>query len=179
MCQQLNRPERGGRLSAGRGIALCLVPLLLMGCARGLGSISPSPLSTDEQQQALLAIVPHGTARDEARQRLQQAGIEFSTGQSQSVYYCTLWNRPDGGRWQLDVALLFDADGRLYATRRGDSETGIDSAGDAPLAAPAQAPSLRAAATQTEPAGAVVGDAPNSRATRQRTPFAERGSSTP
>jgi hypothetical protein len=28
-----------------------------------------------------------------------------------------LWNRPDGQRWHIDVALLFDQSGKLYQTR--------------------------------------------------------------
>src|SRR5690606_2661265 len=40
---------------------------------------------------------------------------------SNSIYYCDLWERPEGERWHTQVALLFDDEGLLYATRPADS----------------------------------------------------------
>jgi|SRR5579872_904026 len=99
--------------------------------AFGAGCTSPgtrlveSPLSVDEQQRAVLAIVPEGTSRDAAERRLKAAGIEFSQGGNGSIYYLTLWNRADGERWHIKVALLFDSAGKLYQTRSADSSIAV------------------------------------------------------
>jgi hypothetical protein len=89
----------------------------------------PSPLSFEEQQQALLQIVPLGTSREEVIQKLEAAGVEGAFGISDSVYYCDAWIREDDTRWHLDVALLFDQSGELYKTRRGTATTGITPGG--------------------------------------------------
>jgi hypothetical protein len=81
------------------------------------------PLSAAEQQQAVLEIVPRGTSRAEAIRRLKEAGIEFSPGRKDSIYYLSLWTRSNGQRWHINVALLFDPAGNLYATRPADSAT--------------------------------------------------------
>jgi hypothetical protein len=81
------------------------------------------PLSAAEQQQAVLEIVPRGTPRAEAARRLKEAGIEFSPGRKDSIYYLSLWTRGNGQRWHINVALLFDPAGNLYATRPADSAT--------------------------------------------------------
>ncbi len=67
-------------------------------------------------------MVPKGTRRDDALRKLTEAGIEGSFGISQRVYYCELWNRPDGSRWHLNVALLFDETGKLYKTQAADCD---------------------------------------------------------
>ncbi len=93
----------------------------LAGCASGRPSLVDSPLSIEQQQQAVLEIVPRGSSRDEAEKRLKAAGIEYRTGGKGSIYYLMLWNRPDGQRWHIDVALLFDQSGKLYQTRNGSA----------------------------------------------------------
>jgi len=92
--------------------------------------VVPSPLSFEEQQQALLQIVPLGTSREEVIQKLEAAGVEGAFGISDSVYYCDAWTREDDTRWHLDVALLFNQSGELYKTRRGTSTTGITPGGN-------------------------------------------------
>lgn len=92
-------------------------------CAAPGTSLVECPLSSEQQQQAVLDIVPRGTSRTDAERRLRAAGIEFSQGQKSSIYYLGLWNRPDGQRWHINVSLLFDKDGRLYQTRPADSLT--------------------------------------------------------
>src|SRR5437588_12580351 len=87
------------------------------GCASGHPSLVDSPLSIEQQQQAVLEIVPRGSSRADAEQRLKAAGIEYRQGGKGSIYYLMLWNRPDGQRWHIDVALLFDQSGKLYQTR--------------------------------------------------------------
>ena len=96
---------------------------LVVGCAAPGTSLVECPLSGEQQQQAVLDIVPRGTSRAEAERRLRAAGIEYSPGQRSSIYYLGLWNRPDGKRWHINVALLFDKDGKLYQSRPADSAT--------------------------------------------------------
>jgi hypothetical protein len=99
----------------------CLLSLASMlvwvGCATTSPLIVPSPVSTDEQQAQILKLVPVGTPREEALETLRREGVEVQQGASTTIYYCDLWQRPDGSRWHLDVALLFDRQGRLYRTR--------------------------------------------------------------
>ena len=103
---------------------LCLVlAAFVAGCASPGATLVECPLSGDQQQQAVLEIVPRGTSRAEAERKLRAAGIEYSPGQKNSIYYLGLWNRPDGKRWHINVALLFDQDGKLYETRPADSVT--------------------------------------------------------
>jgi hypothetical protein len=75
------------------------------------------PLPSTEQVQEILAIAPLGTHRDEVVQRLSKAGIAGNYGENQSLFYCDLWKRSDDLRWHINVVLLFDDDGKLYATR--------------------------------------------------------------
>jgi len=108
---------------ARRGVLGIALSALLTSCATSATSLVQCPLSPEQQQQAVLEIVPRGTSRTEAERRLRTAGIEYSPGQRNSIYYLGLWNRSDGRRWHINVALLFDKDGRLYQTRPGDSAT--------------------------------------------------------
>jgi hypothetical protein len=96
---------------------------LIAGCASPGGNLVECPLSAAEQQQAVLEVVPRGTSRGEALRRLKEAGIEFTPGRKDSIYYLSLWNRANGERWHINVALLFDPAGNLYATRPADSPT--------------------------------------------------------
>jgi len=104
--------------------------LLLAGCQLRRGRIIDSPLSFDEQSDAILKIVPPGTPRAEAIRKLNEAGIEGSTPAHRSIFYCDVWDRKNGTRWELNVALLFDEHGRLYKVRRSEADTGIYTPGD-------------------------------------------------
>jgi hypothetical protein len=96
---------------------------LIAGCASRNANLVECPLSIDQQRQAVLEIVPRGTSRDDAERRLKAAGIEFTPGGNGSIYYLALWNREDGQRWHIDVALLFDPSGKLYQTRAANAST--------------------------------------------------------
>jgi hypothetical protein len=96
---------------------------LVAGCASRNANLVECPLSIDQQRQAVLEIVPKGTSRDDAERRLKAAGIEFTPGGKGSIYYLALWNREDGQRWHIDVALLFDPSGKLYQTRAASAST--------------------------------------------------------
>jgi hypothetical protein len=115
-----------------RSSALALVALA--GCASLSTQIVPCPLTYSEQIKEVLTVVPKGTRRDDALQKLSAAGIEGSFGISRRVYYCELWTRPDGSRWHMNVALLFDETGKLYKTQTADCD--VTSSPDKSLAAP-------------------------------------------
>lgn len=115
-----------GRLHARAGAwCACLLLGTIAGCISGPKLIIESPLSPDEQQQAILKLAPLGTSRNDVLLRLDREGILYSQGASNSTYYCSVWNRPNGERWHLNVSLLFDKSGRLYELRRKESDTGI------------------------------------------------------
>jgi hypothetical protein len=106
-----------------RGILGLALAAMTASCAAPGKGLVECPLTDAAQQQAVLDIVPRGTSRADAERRLREAGIEFSPGQKNSIYYLGLWNRSDGKRWHINVALLFDKDGKLYQTRAADSAT--------------------------------------------------------
>jgi hypothetical protein len=97
----------------------------MAGCSTPGKPLIESPLSFSQQQQAVLDVVPRGTSRGEAEKRMRAAGIEFTPGANGSIYYLTLWNRKDGNRWHISVALLFDSAGKLYESRPADATTGL------------------------------------------------------
>jgi hypothetical protein len=105
-----------------RPLAALLIALASLGCSSVGRAIVPCPLTYADQEKEVLALVPKGTRREEVLRRLHAAGIEGSFGISQRVYYCDLWNRPGGQRWQMNIALLFDENGILYKTQVGDSQ---------------------------------------------------------
>jgi hypothetical protein len=122
-----------------RWTAASLIALSMAGCVSLNRAIMPCPLTYSEQEKEILAVVPKGTQRGEALRRLAAAGIEGSFGVSQRVYYCDLWNRKNGERWHVNVALLFDDSDKLYRTQVADCAVfaspdvkggrGIDSSG--------------------------------------------------
>jgi len=108
---------------------------LLGGCqVVGKKRIIPCPLSFKDQTRQILKITPLKTSRDEVVEKLTAAGIEGAFGAShlqqdevqKSIYYCDVWNRENGERWHVDVALLFDGSGLLYGTRQGEAKTGFE-----------------------------------------------------
>jgi hypothetical protein len=95
---------------------------LLASCASGRPSLVDSPLSIEQQQQAVLEIVPRGSSRAEAEKRLKAAGIDFRPGGKGSIYYLLLWNRPNGERWHIDVALSDERSAAATAPQVPDDE---------------------------------------------------------
>lgn len=168
------------RCSLRRGFATMLLGACYLagGCHSGPQPIVSCPIPANEQQEAVLKIAPLRTEREEAIRRLEKAGIDVSpggarTGQAPSIYYCNVWQREDGSRWQMDVALLFDASGKLYATRASQAETVIDrgpSSAPAPGTAEAAANGVPNASPQTADSTAdeVRGSGPRVPFTKER-----------
>ena len=120
MAHSKGKLAMGSRRASG---AILVLAILCVSCAGPGANLVDCPLSSEQQQRAVLEIVPRGTARADAERRLRAAGIEFSPGQKNSIYYLGLWKRPDGTRWHIKVALLFNQEGKLYETRPADSAT--------------------------------------------------------
>jgi len=74
------------------------------------------PLPSIEQVTQIRQIAPLGTPREEAIAALQKAGVVGNFGQNQSIFYCDIWQKEEE-RWHINVALLFDENGVLYATQ--------------------------------------------------------------
>lgn len=108
-----------------RWTACVLIALTLIGCVSLSRSIVACPLTYSEQEKELLTVVPKGTRREEALRRLAAAGVEGSFGISRRVYYCDLWNRPNGERWHINVALLFDDTGKFYKTQVAECDIAV------------------------------------------------------
>ncbi|QDU11585.1 hypothetical protein [Gimesia aquarii] len=110
----------------------CLIGLT---ACTNLDRVIPAPMVFDEQSKEILAIVPLGTQKERAISLLNAAGITGEFASSPSIYYCDLWERENGKRWHLNVALLFNEDGELYKTRpaqaavswKSDSDSASDS----------------------------------------------------
>lgn len=116
------RSRRPARSLSPAGLLLC--GLYLAGCQLTTEANYASP-PYSEQQRSLLEVVPYGTARNKAVQALRRAGVVGTFGVSESVYYCDAWDRDDGLRWRLDVALFFDQSGRLYKVGPAQANTGL------------------------------------------------------
>ena len=112
------------------GICTTIAVILLSGCHLGLARVTESPLSYSEQKQAILEVAPIGTPRNEAMNKLSEAGIEGSYGVSESIFYCDTWTREDGAKWHINVSLYFDKSNKLYEARPAQSMTSVISADD-------------------------------------------------
>ena len=94
-----------------------VLTIVLGGCQSMPPSLVRCPLPAVEQAGQVEEIVPLGTMREDAVSRLKKAGIAGNFGEANSIFYCDVWNRSDSERWHINVALLFDEDGKLYAYR--------------------------------------------------------------
>lgn len=99
-----------------------MIGLLIVACGLGCQTtpapnLISCPLPSTEQVREVLKVAPLGTSREETLEKLAEAGITGSFGENQSLYYCDLWKRDESLRWHLNVVLLFDDEGKLYATR--------------------------------------------------------------
>ena len=102
--------------------AMTTVLLCATGCQLWNGRKIENRLSYQQQLAEIKMIVPEGTNRDRAAQYLKEAGVEGEFSRvGRSIFYCRIWNRKNKERWHLNIDLLFDGDGRFYATRPSDS----------------------------------------------------------
>lgn len=90
--------------------------------------LTACPLPSTEQVERVLEIAPLGTPRAETVKLLEEAGVQGTFGSNESIYYCDLWKQEDESRWHINVQLLFDEKGELYATRpdRTGRTVGLD-----------------------------------------------------
>jgi hypothetical protein len=109
--------------------ASCFVGLFATGCQLSTPRFEKNSFSYSQQADAILKIVPKGTDRDVVVEKLAQSGIQGNFSPvSKAIYYCDTWERKDGKRRLMDVALLFDESGKFYATRnlKPESTTAIN-----------------------------------------------------
>jgi hypothetical protein len=105
-----------------RSLISCSVVVAVLAAGAGC-RLTPSPglmacpLPPSEQVERVLKVTPLGTPRDEVVKQLELAGVAGNFSEGKSIYYCDIWDQKDGSRWHINVALLFDEDGVLYATR--------------------------------------------------------------
>lgn len=102
-------------------VVIGVISMTLVACT-GLKQVVPAPMVFEEQSKELLKLVPLGTHKEEAIQKLSAAGISGEFSSSPSIYYCDLWERENGTRWHLNVALLFNEAGALYKTRPAQAD---------------------------------------------------------
>ena len=150
-------------------LVLALLFTLLGGCITGPNLIVESPLSSEDQQKEILKIAPIGTDRKDVLKRLDRAGIQCSEGASDSIWYCTFWKKANGDRWHLDVALLFDSSGKLYETRRRETDYGVADRNTLEPDAPRERTADASAATNAVPADSTSRE--SARGSAPRTPF--------
>ncbi|MBA4030079.1 MAG: hypothetical protein C0478_04180 [Planctomyces sp.] len=78
-------------------------------------SFQSCPWPAGQQVREVLNVVPIGSTRADALKKLQKAGIQGNYGANDTIYYCDVWKREEA-IWHINVALLFDEEGRVYAT---------------------------------------------------------------
>ncbi|MFQ5733766.1 MAG: hypothetical protein ACE5KM_17650, partial [Planctomycetaceae bacterium] len=111
------------------------------------------PISYSRQTAEIRKIVAIGDPQQDVVKALEQAGIEGEyTRYGNSVYYCQIWDRPDGERWQMSVSLQFQ-NGVLSAIALYDSAWTADRLPDDDPSAdsPAQTPARTTGFPRTGP----------------------------
>ena len=164
---------RTGLLHAG--VSWLLIVWLVVsftGCASESARLIDSPLGIQEQTTQILEIVPLGTTRRDALDRLQANGVDVTPGAADSVLYCSIWNRKNGERWTMNVALLFDEQGRLYAARPAEADVALETS-ELSRAATTEPTGTRArtATAAPQPSGPAADPQSTSRGARPRVPF--------
>lgn len=101
------------------GVLACSIGL---SACTNLDRVVPAPMVFDEQSKEILSIAPLGTQKEQAISKLNAAGVMGDFASSPSIYYCDLWERENGKRWHLNVALLFNEAGELYKTRPAQAD---------------------------------------------------------
>lgn len=101
--------------------ALVLCLLGLPACT-GFRQVIPAPMVFEEQSREILKVTPLGTQKEQVVKQLEAAGISGEFASTPSIYYCDLWERKNGKRWHLNVALLFNEAGELYKTRPAQAD---------------------------------------------------------
>lgn len=102
-------------------VVFFLCTISLVACT-GFRQVVPAPMVFEEQSKEILKVAPLGTPKDQVIKQLEAAGITGEFASASSVYYCDLWERKDGKRWHMNVALLFNEAGELYKTRPAQAD---------------------------------------------------------
>lgn len=104
-------------LQVWRLVCSGLLGLSLAGCQTLPPSLVACPMPVVEQAARIQKLVPVGTSRDDAVANLKKAGIDGTFGTGNSVFYCDTWTQSESERWHLNVEVMFDESGNVYAYR--------------------------------------------------------------
>ena len=99
---------------------------LLAGCQTMSPALVSCPMPTVEQSARIQSLAPLGTPRDAAIASLKKAGIDGNFGTAKTIFYCDTWKQSDKERWHINVEILFDEQGNVYAYRP-DPKSGASS----------------------------------------------------
>lgn len=109
-------------------IGLFSIAGVIAGCTTPQSGKLQPPASFTDQKQAILDLVPIGTSRTEALDRLKKAGVEGNLSRvSERIFYCDLWRRESGDVWPLNVAVLFNQQNEVYRIQSTLGETDFNS----------------------------------------------------
>lgn len=110
--------------------------VLIIGCASPKSGSLQTLATFTVQRQSLLDVVPIGTDKTTALDRLKAAGVEGNVSRvSEKIFYCDLWRRENGDVWPMNVAILFDSQDKVYRVQSSVGETDEGSSSDAPAQA--------------------------------------------
>lgn len=95
-----------------------IVTVLILGCQlEPLPQFMEAPLTTQQQIEELQKHLVAGMSREEVMHKLKELGIGGSYGHNTSIYYCDVWQRDRKTLWHINIALLFNDEGKLYKIR--------------------------------------------------------------
>lgn len=98
-------------------VAIIFSGAMFSGCQTMSPALTSCPMPVVEQAARVQKIVPIGMPREEAVAALKKAGIDGTFGTGNSIFYCDTWTQSDEERWHINVELLFNESGEVYAYR--------------------------------------------------------------
>lgn len=123
------------RQSVVGGSLTAVISLWVLGVIAGCQTMStalvPCPISTVEQAAKVQDVAKIGMSREQAIAALKQAGISGTFGTAQSIYYCDSWAQSDKEQWIINVQILFNEQGQVYAYRPDPKAVAAEPAGTA------------------------------------------------
>jgi hypothetical protein len=98
-------------------LVMAWLSCVIAGCQTMSTALVPCPISTVEQATKIQEVARLGMNREQAIAALKQAGITGTFGTAQSIYYCDTWSQSDKEQWIINVQILFNEQGQVYAYR--------------------------------------------------------------
>jgi hypothetical protein len=126
------------RRSYDRTLWLALVAGLALGC-QTFPTLVVCPIPETEQAARIASLVPVGTDREAAIEKLREAGVNGQFSAGDTIFYCQTWLQDTNERWLVNVDVRFDEEGRVYAYRpapQPGAASGLQAAGTLKIAKP-------------------------------------------